>query len=63
VKEAVTLIDMVAGALLGGAVLFLILLVLGVGPFLLLIGTIIGAAAGAWYGSQLVRRFRAGQRR
>ena len=56
--EALKIVELAAGALLVGVVAFIIAVVLGLPPFLVLVITAAGAALGAWYGARLLRVFR-----
>jgi uncharacterized membrane protein YfcA len=56
--EALSIVELTAGALLFGVVAFIIALVIGASPLLVLLITAAGAAVGAWYGARLLRLFR-----
>jgi hypothetical protein len=56
--DAILQIDVIAGALLGAAVVLIILLVFGVNPLLIAAGVAIGALGGGYYGRLLGRQLR-----
>ena len=56
--ETLFRIDVVGGALLGGIVVFLVLLVLGLPAVIVGLGTIAGIIVGGWYGRMLFKQLR-----
>jgi hypothetical protein len=51
-------VEVIGGALLGGGVVFLVLLILGLPALVIGLGTVAGAIAGGWYGRMLFKQLR-----